>query len=165
MSISVRLLASLCIWPIYANAAQIAGANPSAEEVEEALEDGASQVNNVVHSFRLQPTSFDKKSYLVYLKVRSSLAKDRFGANMSSCRDRAGLHEGSQGQAAGVQSRRCRGVRKGCHRVREEGVHQLQGLRIRACTVLFIDGRVVTCLLVFCSTLARRWSRRAWSRF
>jgi hypothetical protein len=45
------------------------GANPSAEEQEEALEEGASQVNNVVHSFRLQPTSFDKKSYLSYLKV------------------------------------------------------------------------------------------------
>lgn len=37
------------------------GGNPSAEEVEEALENGASQVNNVVHSFRLQSTSFDKK--------------------------------------------------------------------------------------------------------
>ncbi|KAG9021093.1 hypothetical protein FS837_007584, partial [Tulasnella sp. UAMH 9824] len=44
------------------------GANPSAEEVEEALEDGAQQVNNVVHSFRLQSTSFDKKSYLTHIK-------------------------------------------------------------------------------------------------
>ncbi|KAI0068754.1 translationally controlled tumor-associated [Artomyces pyxidatus] len=44
------------------------GANPSAEEQEEALEEGASQVNNVVHSFRLQSTSFDKKSFLTYLK-------------------------------------------------------------------------------------------------
>ena len=37
------------------------GGNPSAEEVEEALESGAQQVNNVVHSFRLSQTSFDKK--------------------------------------------------------------------------------------------------------
>ncbi|ORX36076.1 translationally-controlled tumor protein [Kockovaella imperatae] len=44
------------------------GANPSAEEAEEALENGAEQKNNVVHSFRLQATSFDKKSYLTYLK-------------------------------------------------------------------------------------------------
>jgi len=44
------------------------GANPSAEEAEEALEAGASQVNNVIHSFRLQQTSFDKKSFLGYLK-------------------------------------------------------------------------------------------------
>lgn len=44
------------------------GANPSAEEQEEALENGAEMKNNVVHSFRLQPTSFDKKSYLTYLK-------------------------------------------------------------------------------------------------
>ena len=48
------------------------GANPSAEEQEEALEDGATQINNVVHSFRLQSTSFDKKSYLTYLKVAFS---------------------------------------------------------------------------------------------
>ncbi|KAJ3739386.1 translationally controlled tumor-associated [Lentinula boryana] len=44
------------------------GANPSAEDADEALEDGATQVNNIVHSFRLQSTSFDKKSYLTYLK-------------------------------------------------------------------------------------------------
>jgi len=44
------------------------GANASAEEAEEALEDGAAQVNNVIHSFRLQSTQFDKKSYLTYLK-------------------------------------------------------------------------------------------------
>ncbi|CAG8492246.1 388_t:CDS:2 [Scutellospora calospora] len=45
------------------------GANPSAEEQEEALEDPTSQqVINVVHAFRLQETSFDKKSYTTYLK-------------------------------------------------------------------------------------------------
>ncbi|KAF8591541.1 translationally controlled tumor-associated [Ramaria rubella] len=44
------------------------GANPSAEEGGEELEDGMEQVNNVVHSFRLQSTTFDKKSYLTYLK-------------------------------------------------------------------------------------------------
>lgn len=48
------------------------GANPSAEEQEEALADGAKQVNNVVNSFRLQTTAFDKKSYLTHLKVRCS---------------------------------------------------------------------------------------------
>lgn len=50
----------------------ILGANPSAEEQEEALEEGASTVNNVVHSMRLCQTSFDKKSYLTYLKVSTS---------------------------------------------------------------------------------------------
>lgn len=44
------------------------GANPSAEEQQEALDNGGQQVINIVHSFRLQPTSFDKKSYLTYLK-------------------------------------------------------------------------------------------------
>jgi len=44
------------------------GGNPSAEEQAEALEDGATQVNNVVYSFRLQQTSFDAKSYKTYVK-------------------------------------------------------------------------------------------------
>lgn len=44
------------------------GANASAEEADEALDDAETKVNNIVHSFRLQNTSFDKKSYLTYLK-------------------------------------------------------------------------------------------------
>ncbi|KAI1430852.1 translationally controlled tumor-associated [Xylaria sp. CBS 124048] len=44
------------------------GANASAEEVDEGLDDSAQKVNNIVHSFRLQPTSFDKTSYGSYLK-------------------------------------------------------------------------------------------------
>jgi hypothetical protein len=53
------------------------GANPSAEEQDEALEDGAVQVNNVVHSFRLQSTSFDKKSFLTYLKGYMKAVKEK----------------------------------------------------------------------------------------
>ncbi|KAJ6599021.1 translationally controlled tumor-associated [Mycena vulgaris] len=61
------------------------GANPSSEEQEEALEEGATQVNNVVFSFRLQSTSFDKKSFLGYLKgymkaVKGKLAPERVEA-------------------------------------------------------------------------------------
>ncbi|KAI8444868.1 translationally-controlled tumor protein [Phakopsora pachyrhizi] len=44
------------------------GANASAEEQTEELADGAQTVNNLVHTFRLQSTTFDKKSYLTYLK-------------------------------------------------------------------------------------------------
>jgi len=44
------------------------GANASAEEAEEGVEDGAVQVNNIVNSFRLNSTQFDKKSYLSHLK-------------------------------------------------------------------------------------------------
>lgn len=44
------------------------GANPSAEDADEALEDGAISINNVVYSFRLQETSFDKKSFVTYIK-------------------------------------------------------------------------------------------------
>ncbi|KAJ3105770.1 hypothetical protein HDU97_007590 [Phlyctochytrium planicorne] len=45
------------------------GGNPSAEGGEdEPLEDGAITVNNVVHSFRLSSTGFDKKGYMTYIK-------------------------------------------------------------------------------------------------
>ncbi|KAF9780178.1 translationally controlled tumor-associated [Thelephora terrestris] len=44
------------------------GANPSAEDQEDALEEGSTQVNDVVHSFRLQGTGFDKKSYIAHIK-------------------------------------------------------------------------------------------------
>jgi hypothetical protein len=56
------------------------GANASAEEAEEGVEDGAVQVNNVVNSFRLQQTSFDKKSYLGHLKSMcpSSITSSRY---------------------------------------------------------------------------------------
>jgi len=61
------------------------GGNPSAEEAEESLEEGSTQVNNVIHSFRLQSTSFDKKSFLTYLKsymkaVKAKLNDDRVNA-------------------------------------------------------------------------------------
>jgi hypothetical protein len=44
------------------------GANASAEEAAEDLDDTVTKVNNIVSSFRLQSTSFDKKSFLTYLK-------------------------------------------------------------------------------------------------
>lgn len=44
------------------------GANPSAEEQEESLEDTAEKVNNVVNSGRLQSTVFDKKSYIAHIR-------------------------------------------------------------------------------------------------
>ncbi|KAI9488769.1 translationally controlled tumor protein [Zychaea mexicana] len=44
------------------------GANPSAEGGDEGVEETAQTVNNVVHSFRLTETSFDKKSYMAYIK-------------------------------------------------------------------------------------------------
>lgn len=48
------------------------GANASAEEAEEDLADDAVQINDVVYSFRLAPTEFDKKSYMTYIKGTSA---------------------------------------------------------------------------------------------
>lgn len=50
------------------------GANASAEGGEEELEDGVETVNNVVASFQLQSTSFDKKTYLTYLKGKQYIS-------------------------------------------------------------------------------------------
>ncbi|CAG8435432.1 9139_t:CDS:2 [Ambispora gerdemannii] len=52
------------------------GANPSAEEQEEALEEGSSQVIDIVHAFRLQAASFDKKSYMSYIKAYLKKVKE-----------------------------------------------------------------------------------------
>lgn len=57
------------------------GANPSAEEEQDTLEEGSVQVNNVVTSFRLQSTPFDKKSYLTYLKTYMKTVKEKLKEN------------------------------------------------------------------------------------
>ena len=56
--------------------------------MEEAMADGAEQVNNVIHSFRLQSTQFDKK-------VRLS---GRMGLMTVLPHLPQGLHEGGQDQ-------------------------------------------------------------------
>jgi len=52
------------------------GANPSAEEGGDDLEDTSQQVIDVVHSFRLNETQFDKKSYLSHLKGYMKAVKE-----------------------------------------------------------------------------------------
>ncbi|KAI3620624.1 hypothetical protein CBS9595_002591 [Malassezia furfur] len=57
------------------------GGNPSAEEAEEAVESTSEKVINLVHSFNLQATSFDKKSYLTYLKGYMKEVKQQLQAS------------------------------------------------------------------------------------
>jgi len=52
------------------------GANASAEEAEDGTDDQIQQVIDVVHSFRLNETSFDKKSYLSHLKTYMKKVKE-----------------------------------------------------------------------------------------
>ncbi|KAH0543270.1 hypothetical protein FGG08_002434 [Glutinoglossum americanum] len=52
------------------------GANPSAEEQEEALDETSVQVIDVVDAFRLQSTQFDKKAYLTHLKTYMKKVKE-----------------------------------------------------------------------------------------
>ncbi|KAF2143358.1 uncharacterized protein K452DRAFT_286185 [Aplosporella prunicola CBS 121167] len=61
------------------------GANPSAEEGgDEGAEDTAQTVIDVVHSFRLNETSFDKKSYLGHLKTYMKKVKESMKAKGAS---------------------------------------------------------------------------------
>jgi len=56
------------------------GANPSAEEADEGLEDTTTQVIDVVDAFRLQSTQFDKKTYLSHLKSYMKKVKEALKA-------------------------------------------------------------------------------------
>jgi len=60
------------------------GANASAEEGGEDLEDGVSKVNNVIHSFQLQEMPMDKNGYKAHIKSfikRTKKYMDETGAS------------------------------------------------------------------------------------
>jgi len=63
------------------------GANASAEGGDEELEDGVEIVNNVVDSFQLSSTSFDKKGYLTYLKGYMKAIKKKLEEQEASAED------------------------------------------------------------------------------
>ncbi|KFX87160.1 hypothetical protein V490_08488 [Pseudogymnoascus sp. VKM F-3557] len=71
------------------------GANASAEEAEEGVEDGAVQVNNVVNSFRLQSTQFDKKTYLSHLKGYMKAIKEKMKAKGASDEEVTAFEKGA----------------------------------------------------------------------
>jgi len=75
------------------------GANASAEEAEEGVEDGAVQVNNVVNSFRLNSTSFDKKSYLSHLKTYMKKVKEALKQKGASDEDITAFENGAKAYA------------------------------------------------------------------
>uniref|UniRef100_A0A060T6K5 Translationally-controlled tumor protein homolog n=1 Tax=Blastobotrys adeninivorans TaxID=409370 RepID=A0A060T6K5_BLAAD len=80
------------------------GANPSAEGGDEALEEGAEQVINIVHNFRLQQTSFDKKTYLAYLKGYMKAVKSSLQEKGASEDEIAAFEKGAQGFAKKIIS-------------------------------------------------------------
>ncbi|KAF2843830.1 microtubule/calcium-binding protein [Patellaria atrata CBS 101060] len=75
------------------------GANASAEEADEGTEDQAQQVIDVVHSFRLNETSFDKKSYLTHLKTYMKKVKEAMKARGASEDDVKEFEKAAQGYA------------------------------------------------------------------
>jgi hypothetical protein len=73
------------------------GANASAEEAEEGVEDSAVKVNNIVHSFRLQSTSFDKKGFLAYLKGYMKAVKASLQERGASAEEITAFEKGAAG--------------------------------------------------------------------
>ncbi|KAH8669855.1 Mss4-like protein [Ilyonectria robusta] len=72
------------------------GANASAEEAEEALDDGAARVMDVVNSFRLEKTEFDKKSYLTSLKAYMKSVKAALQEKGASPEEVTAFEKGAQ---------------------------------------------------------------------
>ncbi|KAL4725573.1 hypothetical protein ACLX1H_007722 [Fusarium chlamydosporum] len=72
------------------------GANASAEEAAEDLDDAKVKVNNIISSFRLQNTSFDKKSYLSYLKGYMKAVKAKLVEKGAPAEEIATFEKGAQ---------------------------------------------------------------------
>ncbi|RGP63076.1 translationally-controlled tumor [Fusarium sporotrichioides] len=72
------------------------GANASAEEAAEDLDDQKVKVNNIVNSFRLQSTTFDKKSYLAYLKGYMKAIKTKLTEQNASAEEIKAFETGAQ---------------------------------------------------------------------
>ncbi|KAF2874094.1 microtubule/calcium-binding protein [Massariosphaeria phaeospora] len=75
------------------------GANASAEEGGDDLADTSETVIDVVHSFRLNETSFDKKSYLTHLKSYMKMVKEKLKAKGASDEEVTTFEKGAQGFA------------------------------------------------------------------
>lgn len=75
------------------------GANASAEEAGEDADDQAQTVIDVVHSFRMNETSFDKKTYLGHLKGYMKAVKSKMQENKAPEEDIKAFETGAQSYA------------------------------------------------------------------
>ncbi|KAF2491914.1 microtubule/calcium-binding protein [Lophium mytilinum] len=75
------------------------GANPSAEEGGDDTEDTSQQVIDIVHSFRLNETQFDKKSYLSHLKTYMKQVKEAMKTRGASDEEVKEFEKGASGFA------------------------------------------------------------------
>lgn len=79
------------------------GGNPSAEEGDEGTDDAAQTVIDVVHSFRLTPTSFGKKDYLQHLKGYMKTVKTKMQERGASEEEVKTFEKGAQTVAKKIQ--------------------------------------------------------------
>ncbi|KAF1922471.1 translationally controlled tumor-associated [Didymella exigua CBS 183.55] len=75
------------------------GANASAEEQEEGAEDAAETKIDVVYSFRLNETGFDKKGYLTYLKGYMKAVKSKLQEKGASAEEISAFEKGAAAYA------------------------------------------------------------------
>ncbi|KAF2995256.1 Ribosome associating protein [Curvularia kusanoi] len=75
------------------------GANASAEEAEEGADDSVETKIDVVHSFRLNETGFDKKGYLTYLKGYMKAVKAKLQEKGASAEEITAFEKGAASYA------------------------------------------------------------------
>ncbi|KAJ4346165.1 hypothetical protein N0V95_005629 [Ascochyta clinopodiicola] len=75
------------------------GANASAEEAEEGADDQLETRIDVVYSFRLNETGFDKKGYLTYLKGYMKAVKAKLTEKGASAEEITAFEKGAAGYA------------------------------------------------------------------
>ncbi|KAJ4398888.1 hypothetical protein N0V91_009842 [Didymella pomorum] len=75
------------------------GANASAEEQEEGADDQAETKIDVVYSFRLNETGFDKKGYLTYLKGYMKAVKGKLQEKGASAEEITAFEKGAASYA------------------------------------------------------------------
>ncbi|KZM24656.1 uncharacterized protein EKO05_0007084 [Ascochyta rabiei] len=75
------------------------GANASAEEAEEGADDQLETKIDVVYSFRLNETGFDKKGYLTYLKGYMKSVKAKLQEKGASAEDITAFEKGAASYA------------------------------------------------------------------
>jgi hypothetical protein len=76
------------------------GANASAESADgEGVEDGYETVNNVIYSFRLKSTAFEKRNFLIYLKTYMKKIKEALEERKASEEEITVFQEGTKAAA------------------------------------------------------------------
>jgi len=125
------------------------GGNPSAEEAEETTEDASQTVLDIAHSFRLNETQFDKKSYLGHLKQYMKKVKETMKSRGASDESVSEFEKGAQGKAKEIVANF-----KDYEFLIGESMDP-DGMLVDFLNMLCVIRMLTLCIGSFCSTTAR----------